>query len=151
MCWTDVHISLKKDFKNRFEKDKLVCECRKVLPKWNIFTSQSQIVITIFQRDWPKRGSCSKPTFILDAGYPVIIMFYYRIFTEVYTLRPRQNRLLFSRRHFQIHFLNENVLISIKISLKFVPKCPINSIPILVLIMAWWRPGHKPLSGPIMV
>ena len=32
----------------------------------------------------------------------------------------------------QMHFLNENVKISIKISMKFVPKCPVNNIPALV-------------------
>ena len=37
---------------------------------------------------------------------------------------------------FKCIFLNENVLILIKISLKFVPKGPINSIPALVQIMA---------------
>ena len=36
-------------------------------------------------------------------------------------------------------------------SLKFVPKCPINNIPALVQIMAWRRPGDKPLSEPMMV
>ena len=41
--------------------------------------------------------------------------------------------------------------ISIKISLKFVPKGPINNIPSLVQIMAWRRPGGKPLSEPTMV
>ena len=45
-------------------------------------------------------------------------------------------------------FLNENVLISIRISLKFVPKGQINNIPALVEIMAWRRPGDKPLSEP---
>ena len=34
-----------------------------------------------------------------------------------------------------MHFLNENIRISIKISLKFVPKFPINNIPELVQIM----------------
>ena len=34
------------------------------------------------------------------------------------------------------------------ISLKFVPKGPINNIPALVQIMAWRRPGDKPLSEP---
>ena len=34
-------------------------------------------------------------------------------------------------------FLNENARISIKMSLKFVPKDPINNIPTLVEIMAW--------------
>ena len=41
--------------------------------------------------------------------------------------------------------------ISIKISLKFVPKGPINNIPALVQIMAWRRPGDKPLSEAVMV
>ena len=37
----------------------------------------------------------------------------------------------------------------IKNSLKFVPKGPINNIPALVQIMAWRRPGDKPLSEPM--
>ena len=48
-------------------------------------------------------------------------------------------------------FLNEDVWISIKISLKFVPKDPINNFPSLVQIMAWCRSGDKPLSEPMMV
>ena len=48
-------------------------------------------------------------------------------------------------------FLNENVCISITISLKFVPKGPINNIPALVQIMAWRRTGDKPLSEPMVV
>ena len=48
-------------------------------------------------------------------------------------------------------FLNENVWIPIEISLKFVRKGPINSIPAMVQIMAWRRPGDKPLSEPMMV
>ena len=47
--------------------------------------------------------------------------------------------------------LNENVWIPIEISLKFVPKGPINNIPTLVLIMAWRRLGDKPLSESMMV
>ena len=49
------------------------------------------------------------------------------------------------------YFLNENVWILIKISLKFVPTGPINNIPALVQIMAWRRPGAKPLCEPMMV
>ena len=37
--------------------------------------------------------------------------------------------------------LNENIFISIKISLKFIPNDLISSIPALVQIMAWRRPG----------
>ena len=48
-------------------------------------------------------------------------------------------------------FLNENVWIPIKFSLKFVPKGPINNISALVQIMAWRHPGDKPLSEPMIV
>ena len=47
--------------------------------------------------------------------------------------------------------LNENVEILIKVSLKLVNKGPIKNIPALVQIMAWRRPGDKPLSEPMMV
>ena len=65
------------------------------------------------------------------------------------TLRPRQNGRHFADDIFKCIFLNENVSISIKISLKFVPKGPVNNIPALVQIMAWRRPGDKPLSEPV--
>ena len=48
-------------------------------------------------------------------------------------------------------FLNENIWISIEISLKFVPRGPINNIPAFIQIMAWRRPGNKPLSESMMV
>ena len=48
-------------------------------------------------------------------------------------------------------FLNENIRISIKISLKFLPKGPINNNSALVQIMAWRRSGDKSLSEPMMV
>ena len=67
------------------------------------------------------------------------------------SLRPRQNRRRFADETFKRSFLNENVRIAIKISLKFVPKGPINNNPALVQIMAWRRPGDKPLSEPMMV
>ena len=67
------------------------------------------------------------------------------------TLRPRQNGRRFADDTFKRIFLNENVRISIKISLKFVPKGPINNNPALVQIMAWRRSGDKPLSEPMMV
>ena len=67
------------------------------------------------------------------------------------TLRPRQKLPQFRRWHLQMHFLNETVRISIQISLKFVPKGPINNITALVQIKTWRRPGDKPLSEPMMV
>ena len=67
------------------------------------------------------------------------------------TLRPRQNGRHFADDTLNHIFLNANVRISIKISLKFAPKGPINNISALVQIMAWCRPGDKPLSEPMMV
>ena len=64
------------------------------------------------------------------------------------TLRPRQNGHHFTDDTFNRIFVNENVRIPIKFSLKFVPKGQINNIPALVQIMAWRRPGDKPLSEP---
>ena len=71
---------------------------------------------------------------------------------EIYvnTLRPRQNGRHFSDDTFERIFLNENARILFKISLKLVPKGPINNIPALVQIMAWRRPGDKPLSEPMI-
>ena len=69
----------------------------------------------------------------------------------VITLRPRRNEQQFADDILKPIFFNENVWISIQISLKFVPKGPINNIPALVQIMAWRRSGDKPLSEPMMV
>ena len=70
---------------------------------------------------------------------------------RVNTLRPRQNGRHFPDDIFKCIFLDGNLNISIKISLKFVPKVAIINISALVQIMAWCRPGDKPLSKPIMV
>ena len=61
--------------------------------------------------------------------------------------RLRQNGRHFPDDIFKWNFLNENAWISIEISLTFVPRGPINNIPALVQIMAWRRPGDKPLSA----
>ena len=66
-------------------------------------------------------------------------------------LRRRQNGQLFADAIFKCIFLNKNVWIPIKLSLKFVSKGPINNIPALVQIMAWRQPGDKPLSEPMVV
>ena len=67
------------------------------------------------------------------------------------TLRPRQNGWHFTDNTFKCIFLHENIWVSINISLRFVPKGPINNIPALAQVMAWRRPGGKPLSEPMMV
>ena len=70
---------------------------------------------------------------------------------SINSLRPRQSRRHFADDIFKCIFSNEYVWIPIKISLKFVPKGPINNIPELVQIMAWRRPGDKPLSETKMI
>ena len=72
-------------------------------------------------------------------------------YIAVNTLRPRQDGRRFPDDIFKSIFLNENVWISIKISLKFVPKGSISNIPSLVQIMAWRQPGDKPISELMMV
>ena len=78
-----------------------------------------------------------------------------RLWLVVNTLRPRQNGRHFADDTFNRIFVNENVGILIKFSLKFVPKGPINNIPALVQTMAWRRPGllsdgTKPLHEPML-
>ena len=69
---------------------------------------------------------------------------------SINTLKARQNGRRFADI-FTCVFLNENVVISLKFSPKFVPEVWINSIQALVQIMAWHRLGDKPLSEPMMV
>ena len=48
-------------------------------------------------------------------------------------------------------FLNENDRIPIQISLKYVPRSPIDNKPELVQVMVWCRTGDKPLSEPMLI
>ena len=73
-----------------------------------------------------------------------------RVIQAFNTLRPRQNGHHFPDDLYKCIFLNENEWISINISLKIVPKCPIDNIPALVQIMAWHRVSDKPLSEPMI-
>ena len=70
---------------------------------------------------------------------------------QVNTLRPGQNGRRFPDDIFNCIFLNENVGLSLKISLEFIPNIRINNNPSLVQLMAWRRPGDKPISEPMMV
>ena len=51
---------------------------------------------------------------------------------------------------FNYILLNESYKILIQISLKYVPRSPIDNKPALVQVMAWRRTGDKPLPGPMM-
>ena len=64
-----------------------------------------------------------------------------------YSSPPEQN----GRRLAYNIFVNENVGIFIKISLKFVLKGTIDNKSALVQVMAWRRTGAKPLPGPMPI
>ena len=51
---------------------------------------------------------------------------------------------------FKCIVMNEKFCISIWISLKFVPRDPINNRPALVQVMAWCRTDDKPLPEPML-
>ena len=51
---------------------------------------------------------------------------------------------------FKCSLLNENDRISIQISLKFVPRNPIDNKPAMIQVMAWRWIGDKPLPAPMM-
>ena len=72
------------------------------------------------------------------------------LYNQFNSLRPRQNKRHFADDVFKCNFLNENVWIPVEISLKFLPKGPINNTPTLVQIMAWCRICDKPLSEPMI-
>ena len=59
----------------------------------------------------------------------------------VNTLRPRQHGHHFPDNICKCIFFNEKYKFAINISLKFVPRGPVNNIPALVQVMAWRRPG----------
>ena len=80
---------------------------------------------------------------------PLLYLAWHSIFL-INTLKQRQNGRHFPYDIFKWIFLNENVWLSINISLKFVPMSPINNISTLVQVMAWRRPGDKPLYEPMM-
>ena len=61
------------------------------------------------------------------------------VLLKINTLRPGENGRHFPDDIFKCIFLNEDIWISIQFSLK------------LIQIMAWHRPGDKPLSEPMMV
>ena len=69
---------------------------------------------------------------------------------SVNTLRPGKRAAIFQTTFWNT-FLNEDIWISIWFSLKFFPKGPIDNNPTLAQLMAWRRPGDKPLPEPVIV
>ena len=114
----------------------------------------SENMMVILTRTIPEVDVGTIPSYCLHYGNKCHIFHHLEKWSSILwidTLRPRQNDRHFPNNIFKCILLNENIWISLNISLKFVPQVPINNIPALVQIMAWRRPGDKPLSGPMMV
>ena len=112
------------------------------------------LIVAIKSNKWALLCGTQNPDFhtcISACSANCLMAWQHNTFTSLNSLRPRQNRPHFADDIFMCIFLNENVWISIKISLKFVPKGPINNIPALIQIMAWRRSGDKSLSEPMVV
>ena len=67
---------------------------------------------------------------------------------SISTLRPRQNGHQFDT--FKCIYLNQSVSYLIEISFRYVPWGRIDDKPALFKIMAWHRPGDKPLCETMM-
>ena len=80
-----------------------------------------------------------------------VIKWYSIISWGINSSPPGQNGHHFPDDIFKCIFMNEKFCILIRISLKFVPKGPINNIPALVQIMACRLIGAKPLFEPMLI
>ena len=65
-------------------------------------------------------------------------------------ISPWQNSRHFADDIFRCILVNEKLCILNKISLKLIPKGPIDNDPALVQIMVWRQVGDKPLPEPLM-
>ena len=57
----------------------------------------------------------------------------------------------FADNIFKCILMDEKFCISIRISLKFVPKGPIDNKAALVKVIAWHRTGNKPLTASMQI
>ena len=108
------------------------------IPMW---ASQALFLNNLFHT---AATSCSPRLAVILACYEIFVVFLVPLIASVLnTLKPRQNGRHFADDTFNRIFVNENVRIPMKISLKFVAKGIINNLPALVQIMAWRRPGDS--------
>ena len=117
--------------------------CVKIL----CYSNNSKLLITI-----SNNKTCINKT-IIKVYITMVLSLYLLIIKAVkfHCIEAKAKWRRFADDTFKCIFLNENVIISMKIPLKFVPKAPIINNPALVQIMAWHQSGDKPLSEPMMV
>ena len=132
-CFTSIHF---REHKNIFSF-LIITQCWDGTGSWNTFSWKTRDGLSYRVSTMAADGLMTQGARTLAA--------------MVLTHWGRDKRDAISDDIFKRIFLNESILILIKISLKFVPKGPINNIPALVQIMAWRRLGDKPLSEPMMI
>ena len=101
-----------------------------------------------------RRSSCSSSYWVINRiSGPAIMLYHGLPKWKNVLIHWGWNKMatIFPNNIFKCILLNENVWISLKISLPFAPKILINNISALVQIMAWHWPRYKPVSEPMMV
>ena len=121
------------------------CQPRADIKRSGPLAARPDSIMTAFRISRPRRPLKRLPTHHPDSEHILGLNMTILIKRWIVCKSLRYNHDIF-----KCIFLNDNVWIPIKISLKFVPKCPINNITALVQIMAWRRPGDKPLTEPMM-
>ena len=116
--------------------------CRKIV-YWNLFQNHKSMKVSC-----RFNLQCFKSTRKRYTHHRLPHVFYGVV---INTLRPTQDGRHFADDIFTRIFYIENCCILNKFSLKYVRKGPTDNNPALVQIMAWRRPGDKPLSEPMMV
>ena len=116
----------------------------------------SRLLLKILRRtyliphnQWNGKVTACSTSLVADVDW-MLLSWVFRGSRDLNTLRPRRNGSDFADDIFKCVFLNENVSIPIKISLKFVPNHSMDNIPALVEIIAGRQTGDTPLSQPMM-
>ena len=88
---------------------------------------------------WKQKSKTSENRVLMGSNVAFIAhhLYWHLTVLTIDRLGLRQNGCYFPGDIFKCILLNENIWISIKISMKFVSKDSINNIPTLVKIMAW--------------
>ena len=105
----------------------------------------------IAQKQWGIAASHARETWPLGASWSALTCWVQTDFSHILSHWGRDKMAANFLMTFSNAFSWMKLWVSLKISLKFAPMGPIDNIPALAQIMAWRRPGHKPLSEPMTI
>ena len=126
-----------------------VFTCKKVIKF--LLQSVSHATFTLYKSKFPLQWTLHSS--LMKVQYCVFCELkigYILTFTHTYWGRDKMADM-FPDNIFKCIFLNENCWILVKISLKYLRKDTIDNNPAWGQMMAWGRPGDKPLSEPMML